>query len=94
MIKDAHTGTKPAPGVIATRPITRPVEAPTSVGFPSRITSISIQVRSAQAEEILLVIKACAARPSAFRALPALNPNQPNHNMAAPRNTNGMLCVR
>ena len=94
MIKDAHTGTKPAPGVMATSPITRPVDAPTSVGFPSRITSISIQVSSAQAEEILLVIKACAARPSSFSALPALKPNHPNHSIAAPRNTNGILCVR
>ena len=94
MIKDAQTGTNPAPGVIATSPITRPVDAPTSVGFPSRMTSISIQVSKAHAEEILLVIKACAARPSAFSALPALNPNQPNHSIAAPRKTNGILWVR
>ena len=40
------------------------------------------------------IIKACAARPSAFSALPALNPNQPNHSMAAPRKTNGILWVR
>ena len=42
MINADQIGTKPAPGVIATSPTTRPVEAPTKVGFSSFITSISI----------------------------------------------------
>ena len=33
-----------------------------------------------------------AARPFAPRALPALNPNQPNHKSDAPSTTNGILC--
>ncbi len=38
MTKEAQTGTNPAPGVIATRPTTSPVEAPTSVGRPFLIS--------------------------------------------------------
>ena len=37
------------------------------------------------------VINACAARPSAFNALPALNPNHPNQRREAPRTTDGIL---
>ena len=42
MIKDAHIGTNPAPGVIATNPTTAPVAAPNTVGFPWSLFSISI----------------------------------------------------
>ena len=41
--KDDQRETKPAPGVIATRPTTAPVQAPTMVGFPNRTFSINIQ---------------------------------------------------
>src|SRR5699024_5064236 len=94
MMKDAQIGTKPAPGVMATRPTTRPVEAPTSVGLPDLITSIAIQDKSAAAAEMAEVIKACAASPSAFKALPALKPNHPNQRREAPRTTNGILWIR
>ena len=90
-MKEAQIGTKPAPGVIATRPTTRPVEAPTKVGFLSMITSRSIHTTSAIAEAMAEVINAWAARPSAARELPALNPNQPNHSIVAPSTTNGIL---
>ena len=39
----AHGSTKPAAGVMTTRPATRPVAAPTSVGLPMRMRSTSIQ---------------------------------------------------
>lgn len=84
-------GTNPAPGVMATRPTTRPVEAPTRVGLPSLITSISIQDIIALALASAIVIKAWAASPLAPRVLPALNPNQPNQRIKAPRATNGIL---
>ena len=58
MMKDAHTGTKPAPGVIATRPMTSPVDAPTRVGFHSFIISIIIQDTSADAEATAVVANA------------------------------------
>ena len=80
-------------GVMATSPITRPVDAPTSVGFPSLITSINIQVSIALALDTAVVKNACAAKPFAANALPALNPNQPNHNRNAPSATNGILCT-
>ena len=41
-----------------------------------------------------VVINACAASPFAANALPALNPNHPNHKINAPSATNGMLCTR
>ena len=64
-------GTKPAPGVMATRPTTKPVEAPTRVGLPSLITSINIQDIIALALASAVVINAWAASPLAPRALPA-----------------------
>jgi len=79
--------------VIATSPITNPVEAPTKVVFPSENTSINIHETRAAAAETDVVINACAASPFAARALPALNPYHPNHNSAAPKNTNGVLCT-
>ena len=91
MMNDDQIGTNPAPGVIATRPTTRPVDAPTRVGFPSFITSIIIHESIALALAIAVVMNACAARPFAPRALPALKPNHPNQRMNAPSATNGML---
>ena len=92
MIIDAHIETNPAPGVIATNPTTAPVAAPSIVGFPCAIFSISIQESIAVAADVLVVINACTASGSAPSALPALNPNHPNHSSPAPSTTNGMLC--
>lgn len=91
--KDDQIGTNPAPGVIATRPITKPVEAPTKVVFLSFIISSNIHDNNADADAIADVINACAASPSAFKALPALNPNHPNQSIVAPNTTNGILCI-
>jgi len=92
IIIDAQIGTNPAPGVIATKPTTKPVEQPTSVGFLAVIISIINHEIKPQADEIPVVINAWTAVPLAAKALPALNPNQPNHSNAAPKRTNGMLC--
>ena len=54
----AHIGTKPAPGVMPTRPATIPVLAPISVGFLFLITSQSIQESIAAAAETPVVINA------------------------------------
>ena len=43
------------------------------------------------AEETAVVTNACAAKPSAASAEPALNPNQPNNRINAPIATNGTL---
>ena len=74
-----------------TKPATKPVLAPTNVGFLSAITSQSIQESMPAAEETAVVTNACAAKPSAASAEPALNPNHPNQRREAPRTTDGIL---
>ncbi len=89
----ADTGlTKPAPGVIATRPATAPVATPSIVGLPPWRHSTIIQETAAAEAAVFVVTKALAAAPSAAKALPALNPNQPTHRRAAPVTVNGKLC--
>src|SRR2546426_9942250 len=83
--------TKPAAGVIPTRPATAPEAAPSTVGFPRELHSVSIQPRAAAAAAVFVVVKACAAKPLAPSALPALKPNQPNHSRLAPITVNGRL---
>src|SRR5215831_1168270 len=83
--------TKPAAGVMATRPATAPEAAPSTVGLPRVDHSVNIQPRAAAAAAVLVVVKAWAASPLAPRALPALNPNQPNHKSPAPITVMGRL---
>ncbi len=83
--------TKPAAGVIETRPATAPVAAPSRVGLPPVAHSVNIQVRAAAAAAVLVVTNATAAKPSAASALPALKPNQPTHRMPAPVTAMGRL---
>ncbi len=83
MTIEAQIGTKPAPGVIATRPITAPVEAPASVGLLLLVFSISIQESIAAAQAVLVVIGIDQSdgqeRNMAGPALPAFETNHPNH---------------
>ena len=83
--------TKPAAGVIETRPATAPVAAPSRVGLPPVAHSVNIQVRAAAAAAVLVVTNATAAKPSAASALPALKPNQPTQRSEAPMTLNGRL---
>ena len=69
---------------MATRPATAPVTMPRTLGFPCLIHSITIQVIAAVAVENCVTSMAIPAAPSAATALPALNPNQPTHNIEAP----------
>ncbi len=85
------TVTNPAAGVIATRPTTAPMQAPSAEGFLPRNQSKKIQPSMAEALAVLVVAKATAASPLAFRALPALKPNQPNQSMPVPSRTNGIF---
>jgi hypothetical protein len=91
MISDAGRLTKPAAGVMATRPATTPEAMPRTVGLPVTIHSQNIHTRAAVAAEVLVTRKADAATPSAASWLPALKPNQPNHSRAAPRAVRAML---
>src|SRR6187455_248728 len=85
---------KPAAGVMATRPTTMAVAAPTAVGLPDRITSRIVQTRSVAAGASIVVTNASPAIGLAASALPALKPNQPNQSSPAPSRTVGMLCGR
>src|SRR5262249_53424758 len=88
---DSRIVTYPAAGVIATNPTTAPMHAPSADGFVPFIQSKKIQPNIAAADAVFVVAKASAAVPEAPIAEPALNPNQPNHNIAVPRMTNGTL---
>src|SRR4026208_1746385 len=81
--------TKPAAGVMATRPAPAPGAAPRTVGFPRDAHSVNIHPSAAAAVAVLVVMKACAARPLAASALPALNPHPPNASRLAPPTAQG-----
>src|SRR5947207_15631903 len=86
--------TKPAAGVMATRPTTMAVAAPTAVVLFDRTASRIVQTTRVAAGASIVAVKARAAMLFAASALPALNPNQPNHSRPAPRSVNGTLCGR
>src|SRR5947208_13120727 len=92
MITEAIGVTYPEAGVMATRPATAPEAAPRTVGFPRLIHSVNIQPSAAAAAPVLVAVNALTARPLTSSALPALNPNQPNHRSAAPMTVIGRLC--
>src|SRR6185295_378695 len=92
MMIDDIGPTKPAAGVIATKPATAPLATPRTVGLPRADHSANIQASAAEAAAVLVATKALAAKPLAPRALPALKPNQPTHSIAAPRTENAKLC--
>ena len=84
--------TKPAAGVIATRPAMAPVIMPSVVGRLLKIQSSTAQVSRGRGRRHVRGDEGDAARPPAVSALPALKPNQPNQSSAAPRTANGRLC--
>src|SRR5690554_6724470 len=84
--------TNPAAGVMATKPPTAPDTIPSVVGLTCLIHSANIHARAAVALARWVTSMAKAAVPLAPRALPALNPNQPTHSMAAPVTVRLMLC--
>src|SRR5512146_535899 len=89
---EATGPTKPEAGGMATSPATAPDAAPSTVGLPLCIHSTAIQPIAAAAVARCVTTNAEAARPPEVTALPALNPNQPNHRIAAPRSVMVRLC--
>src|SRR4030042_4590331 len=77
---------------MATSPATAPEAAPRVVGLPRMIHSVATQARVAAQVARCVAVKAEDARALAARALPALNPNHPNHSSPAPRTVMGRLC--
>src|SRR5512135_3367051 len=75
-VMNAPTGpTKPAAGVIATRPATIPEQMPSRLGLPFTIHSISAQATPAVAVPNSVLKNASPALPFASSADPALKPN-------------------
>src|SRR6185369_17329128 len=90
--------TKPAAGVITTRPATTPEPKPRALGLPEWIHSANIQVSPAAAGARVVVVKARPAKPPAASeqlgptmAEPALKPNQPNQSRPTPSRVKGRL---
>jgi hypothetical protein len=88
----AMGSTYPEAGVIATSPATAPLAAPSAVGLPRTIHSVPIHDSDAAAAAMWVATIADAARPLAASALPALNPNHPNHSSPAPVTVMVRLC--
>ncbi|MNY13591.1 hypothetical protein D3C86_1467340 [compost metagenome] len=86
--------TKPAAGVIATRPATAPEAPPSIDGLPLPIHSPKVHDSTAAAVASSVLTKARAAPPLASRPEPALKPNQPNHSSEAPTMVKVRLCGR
>src|SRR5512142_3313583 len=84
--------TKPAAGVIATRPATAPEIAPRALGLPLRIHSAALQPSTAAAAAKCVATNALVARLPELRALPALKPNHPTHSRHAPMKLRTTLC--
>ena len=81
--------TKPAQGVMATRPATAPEAAPRVVACPPLSRSTRIQLRRAAAAAMKVFMRAWAATPFAPRAEPALKPVHPNQRMPVPSRVSG-----
>ena len=79
--------TKPAAGVMATKPTTAPIQNPSTDGFLPFITSKNIQAKPAAAAAVLVVANALIAKLLAPNAEPPLNPNQPNQSKPVPIST-------
>src|SRR5437773_9221431 len=92
MMIEATGPTNPEAGVIATRPATAPLAAPSTVGFPLTTHSAYIQDSVAAAVAVLVATNALVANAPELSALPALNPNHPTQRRAAPITENGRLC--
>ena len=61
-----------------------PDAMPRTLGLPCEIHSLNIHASAAAAVASWVTAIAMPATPSAASSLPALNPNQPTHSMAAP----------
>src|SRR5512143_1876789 len=91
-IRIAGSGpTNPAAGVIVASPAMEPVAAPNIVGLPRWSHSTISQVIVADEAARWVVRNAIVARVPEERALPALNPNHPNHRSPAPSTVIGRL---
>src|SRR3954468_1258175 len=88
----APTGvTKPAAGVITTKPPTAPEQKPSTVGLPRVSHSAAGQAAEANAGAMVVVTNALSAIESAATALPALKPYHPTQSRPVPTIVNTKL---
>src|ERR1700731_5501174 len=73
MAKAAIGCTKPAPGVIATKPATAPEIPPRTLGLPLRVHSAPVHPKAAAAAANWVATKALLARLPAANALSRVN---------------------
>src|SRR5690349_2629080 len=92
MQKAAGIDTNPEAGVIVARPATIPEATPNTLGLPLRSHSTPAQPRAAPTAEKWVAPKALLASAPALTALPALNPNHPNHSKPVPTRLSTTLC--
>src|ERR1700745_1515848 len=83
--------TYPHAGVMTTSPPTAPEQNPRTLGLPRKLYSSIAQVNDATAVASVVVVNALAEIESAPRALPALKPYHPTHNMPVPIMQSTML---
>ncbi|CWM94012.1 Uncharacterised protein [Neisseria meningitidis] len=83
---------KPAAGVMPTRPETAPEASPKAEGLCPAIFSQASQPAAPNTADTCVTAIAIPAAASAASADPALKPNQPNHNIAAPISVIAILC--
>src|SRR3954451_12164262 len=84
--------TKPAAGVITTRPATAPEQNPSTLGLPLVNHSSAGHTAAPTAAASVVATNAFAAMLSAATALPALNPYHPTHSMPVPTTVSTRLC--
>src|SRR5690606_9526263 len=83
--------TKPAAGVMPTKPAIAPEQAPSKEGWPLLIHSPKAQATTPMAAANMVLKNASVAFSLADKAEPALKPNQPTHSRAAPIKVKGRL---
>src|SRR5216110_3260789 len=86
--------TKPALGVMTTRPATAPEQKPRIEGFLWVTHSMAGHTVAATPVASVVVVKALAAIESEATALPALKPYQPTQSIPVPTIVSVMLCGR
>ena len=86
------TLTYPEAGVIPASPAIAPFIAAITLGLWVRIQERATQTNAETDEAICVTIIVLPATPPEAKALPALNPNQPNHKSEDPRTASGILC--
>src|SRR5574338_20881 len=89
---ECSTLTYPEAGVIPANPAIAPLIAAITLGFPVLIQESPTQMRADTADAMCVTITVFPATPPEASALPALNPNQPNHNNDDPKTAIGILC--